>query len=296
VSSLRDRGLRAADRVSARLPPPVLRMTTATIRDFRELEVLDRAMTLAAQAFTSVFPLIIAIAAIRPEQGDSLGDDLADILSSPEASRRVLEEAFPSEPRTFGAFGVVGVLIVLISSTSFTRALARMYSRIWQVTPPGRLRGAWRWIAALLAIAVTVIVLGLLQRVWQGIPADTLLDAITGFLLSTVIWTWTPWVLLAGKVGWRALLPGGTLMGVGTGVISLGSHFYLPRALNSAAGQFGALGIAFTYISWLFVVMVVLVGTTLVGAVIARDETRPTYRAAWPWRRRTPGPRSGPGS
>ena len=47
--------------------------------------------------------------------------------------------------------------------------------------------------------------------------------------------------------------------GVGTGLISLGSHVYLPRALNSAARQYGALGIAFTYISWLFVVMAVLV-------------------------------------
>jgi hypothetical protein len=47
-----------------------------------------------------------------------------------------------------------------------------------------------------------------------------------------------------------------------------------PRALTSAARQYGAPGIAFAYISWLFVVMVVLVGTTLVGAVMARERGR----------------------
>ena len=274
MSSLRDRGQQAADRVGRRLPPPVLRMIATTLRDFRDLEVLDRAMTLAAQAFTSVFPLIIAIAAIRPGQGDSLGDDLADILSSPDASRRVLEDAFPTEPRTFGAFGVLGLLVVLITSTSFTRALARMYARIWKVTPPGRVRGAWRWIAALAAIGVALVVLSALEAAWQGMPYDTVLDALVGFGLNTVVWTWTPWVLLAGAVHWRALLPGGLLMGVCTGLISVGSHVYVPRALNSAARQYGALGIAFTYISWLFVVMAVLVATTLVGAEIAREYGR----------------------
>jgi membrane protein len=249
-------------------------MVTRSLRDFRDLEALDRAMTLAAQAFTSVFPLIIAIAAVRPGQSDSLGEDLADILSSPESSRQVLEEAFPTEPRTIGAFGVLGLLIVLISATSFSRALARMYARIWQAQPPGRLRGAWRWIAALAAIAVALIVLGLLRSAWRGIPYGTLLDLLMAFTVSTVIWTWTPWVLLGGAVGWRPLLPGGVLMGVGTGLITIGSQIYLPRALNSAARQYGALGIAFTYISWLFVVMVVLVGTTVAGAVIARERGR----------------------
>jgi membrane protein len=268
MSSLRDRGMRAADRLADRLPATVLRMITTTIRDFRDLEVLDRAMTLAAQAFTSIFPLIIAIAAVRPGQSDSLGDDLADILSSPEASRRVLEEALPGEPRTVGAFGLLGLLIVLVSATSFSRALARMYARIWHVAPPGRLRGAWRWVATLIAIATALVVLGLLQRLWQHVPVDNLLDGLSSFALTTVIWVWAPWVLLAGQVAWRRLLPGGVLMGVGTGLISVGSQVYLPRALSSAARQYGALGIAFTYISWLFVVMTVLIGTTLVGAVV----------------------------
>ena len=49
---------------------------------------------------------------------------------------------------------------------------------------------------------------------------------------------------------------------------------YLPRALVSASRQFGALGIAFTYIGWLFIVAFVLVCSTVLGAVLARDESR----------------------
>lgn len=280
MSSLRDRGLKAADAVGKLLPPPVLRLATTTLREFRDLEVLDRAMTLAAQAFTSIFPFIIALAAVRPGESESLGDDLADILSAPDSSRKVLEQAFPNEPRTFGTFGLLGLLVVLISATSFSRALTRMYARLWRVTAPGRLRGAWRWVVALVGIAATLIVLGLLRTLWESLPLNRALDLLSAFAVSTVVWVWTPWVLLAGTVYWRRLVPGGVLMGVATGVISVGSSFYLPRALASASRQFGALGIAFTYISWLFVVMTALVGTTLAGAVIAREgtATAPTAR------------------
>ncbi len=268
MSSLRERVEEVADRLADRLPPTVLHMITAMIRDFRDLEVLDRAMTLAAQAFTSIFPLIIAIAAVRPGRSDNLGDDLADLLSSSDTSRKVLEQALPSEPRTLGAFGLLGLLIVLVSATSFSRALGRVYARVWHVSPPRQLRGAWRWFATLAAISAAIVVLGTLQRLWQHVPYDNLLDALSSFALTTVVWVWTPWVLLAGQVAWRRLLPGGVLMGIGSGLISAGSQFYLPRALNSASRQYGALGIAFTYISWLFVVMTVLICTTLAGAVI----------------------------
>jgi membrane protein len=125
------------------------------------------------------------------------------------------------------------------------------------------------WPSALAAIAVALVVLGLLRAAWQGVPYDEVLDVLVAVVVSTVIWTWTPWVLLAGAVRWRALLPAGLLMGAGTALISIGSQLYLSRALSTAARQYGALGIAFTYISWLFVVMTVLVATTLVGAVLA---------------------------
>jgi membrane protein len=67
------------------------------------------------------------------------------------------------------------------------------------------------------------------------------------------------------------LLPGGVLMAVCMIVLSIAGGIYLPRALSSATRQFGALGISFTYITWLFAIMIALVGSTALGAVIARD-------------------------
>ncbi len=63
-------------------------------------------------------------------------------------------------------------------------------------------------------------------------------------------------------------------MGLCAVVTSTAGGVYLPRALASASRQFGALGVAFTYIGWLFVVAFVLVCSTVLGAVFARDESR----------------------
>ena len=45
-----------------RSPPSLVRFAVAVVRQMQRLEPFDRAMTLAAQAFTSLFPLIIAVA------------------------------------------------------------------------------------------------------------------------------------------------------------------------------------------------------------------------------------------
>ena len=118
-----------------RAPPPVLRIITRTAAGIQRVEPFDRGMTLAAQAFTSIFPLIIALAALFPDSSEDLPDRVADALGVPDSSRAVIEQALPAHPDTRGAFGILGVLIVVVSATSFSRALARMYGKVWAGHP-----------------------------------------------------------------------------------------------------------------------------------------------------------------
>jgi membrane protein len=265
--------LRAAvDGARRRAPPPVLRVITRTAGGIQHVEPFDRGMTLAAQAFTSIFPLIIAIAALLPDSRGSVADRISDALGIPDSSRGVVEQALPAHPDTRGAFGIVGVLIVVVSATSFSRALARMYGKVWGVTPPGW-TGGWRWVAALFGVALTSVTLRALHLASSGLSA-TVGELLLTLVLNSLLWTWAPWLLLAGQVALRRLLPGGLVMGLCTVGTSIASGIYLPHALVSASRQFGALGIAFTYIGWLFVIAFALVCSTVLGAVLARDESR----------------------
>jgi membrane protein len=262
----------AVDGARRKAPPPVLRIVARTVDGLQASEPFDRGMTLAAQAFTSLFPLVIAVAALLPDSSGSLADNFADAFGIPDSSRAVVEQALPAHPDTRGAFGILGVLIVVVSATSFSRALARMYGKVWQVTPPGW-TGGWRWVAALFGVALSAVTLRVLYRLSNGLYA-TVGQLVLTLVVNSLLWTWAPWLLLARQISWRRLLPGGAIMGVCTVGTSIASGIYLPRALVSASRQYGALGIAFTYIGWLFVIAFVLVCSTVLGAVLARDESR----------------------
>jgi membrane protein len=237
-----------------------------------KIEVFDRSMTLAAQAFTSVFPLLILVATLRPRQShNQVGTALADSLGLNAQARASLEAALPAGGTAASTFGVIGALVVLISATSFSRALVRMYVRIWDAPRPPALRGFWRLMAVLFGVVTLLVLLTVVRRVLSGVPFSGVAEAVVSFVLGCLLWTWTPWVLLARQVPVRMLVPGGVLMAVCMIVLSVAGGIYLPIALSSATRQFGALGVSFTYVTWLFVIMIALVGSTTLGAVIAKD-------------------------
>jgi membrane protein len=283
------RRVRAAAEGAARTaPPPLVRFVTRAAGALRDIEPFDRAMSLAAQAFTGLFPLLIAVAVLLPHDPDEVVDGISDSLSLPASTRTVIEQLLPQQSGSRGLFGVAGLFITLISATSFSRALARMYGRVWGVRPTGWGTGAWRWVAALVGVALFAVVIRFLRAVIGGTVVATLGQLVTTMILGTLLWTWVPWLLLRRQVGWRWLLPGGLLMGTGMVGTSLASGVYLPRALVSTSRQFGALGVAFTYIGWLFVVASVLVAATVVGEVLARDPIVVRYLGSAPSAPRTP--------
>jgi membrane protein len=118
---------------------------------------------------------------------------------------------------------------------------------------------------------VLVSLLTFVRRVLQGVPLSTVAEAVIACLVGALIWTWAPWVLLARQVPVRMLLPGGVLMGAAMVVLTIAGRIYLPRALSSAIRQYGALGISFTYVTWLFVLMFALVATAVTGNAVARN-------------------------
>ncbi len=253
-----------------RSPPSLVRFALAIVHQMNRLEPFDRAMTLAAQAFTSIFPVLIVTFTLLPHDSSGrLGGRVAQAIALPEATRSALAGALPDDPEQATTFGVLSLLIVLVSATSFSRALTRMYAKAWSVRGPGW-RSPWRWIAAIVAITSCTVVLQIAQRTASGLGWTASALLLTA-AVNTVLWTWVPSVLLAAEVPWRYLAPGGALMGVATVALYFASKVYMPSALSYADQHFGELGVAFTCIGWLFAVAFVLIVATVLGVVVARE-------------------------
>lgn len=245
------------------------RVGVGTAWSLQRIEIFDRAMTVAAQLFTSIFPLLILFASWFERTGHLFTDTLA---MPPEAESQV-DAALKESSST--AFGVVGAIVVLVSATSLSRALARAFAKVWSLPKPkSSPKEAWRWVAVVLGIALSLVALRRSQTVADGIPPPHLWSEVVAFVLLVLIAGFTPWVLLNGVVSVRALATGAVLFGVVMLLMRPVTNIWLARALESSANRYGSIGVAFTYLAWLYVIAWILLATAVVGQVVVTDHGR----------------------
>lgn len=243
------------------------RVALATAASCIRIEVFDRSMTIAAQFFTSIFPILILLASIL---GAADSGAIAEAVDMPNESREVLDQAL--EQSASSAFGVVGVLIVLASATSLSRALTRAFAAIWLLPRPrSSLRSAWRWLAVVISLALSLVVVRALGKFAADVPPGEVWQRVVAFGCDVAIMLMVPWLLLSGAVSLRRLLPGAVLFAAVMLVVRPASAVWLPRALDSSADRYGSIGVAFTYLAWLYVVAFCVLATAVVGQAIAMD-------------------------
>ncbi|MFG1990878.1 YhjD/YihY/BrkB family envelope integrity protein [Actinoplanes sp. NPDC048988] len=246
------------------------RVGLGTLAVIVRLEIFDRAMTLAAQLFTSIFPLLIMMAVLL---GRTFDEKLAEVVKVPDEVAKVLNEAISGS--SVNAFGLVGALIVLVSTTSLARAFTRAYATIWgRPRPRSNPRHAWRWLVAVLVLAFSVVVIRLLERAAWEAPAPYFTVALVTLIADFGGALFLPWVLTARQIPARLLAPGALLYAAAMLILRPAGAFYLPHALDVSAARFGTIGVAFTYIGWLYVLSFAYLLTAAAGQVIATDPGR----------------------
>jgi membrane protein len=243
------------------------RVVFRLVAGLRQLQIFDRAMTIAAQTFTSVFPIIIMWVSIFG--GRSFTNGVSD-SGLPSDVQNMLDSVASSSG--FGAFGIVGVLVVLISATSLSRALTRAYDTIWRgrtrLPPKG---AAWRWLAAVMVLAVSLVVSHRLVSAVDELPPPYFWSSLAIFAVPAFIACFVPWILMAARVPIRLLLPGAVLFGLVVLLAHPVSQRALTTAVETSAERYGPIGVAFTYLTYLYCVSWALLGTAVLGRVIVVD-------------------------
>lgn len=231
---------------------------------FLEMQGLDRAMALAAQAFSALVPLLIVYSALAPRRkAQGFAGSIIDRFDLTGSAAATVRAAFGSPQAVESGVSALGILLVLISALSFSRGMQRLYEGSYGLPKLG-VRNTGRGLAWLLALVVYVSI-----RPIVSAPFHTAGGKIAvSVSLGAVAWTVTPYLLLGGRLAWRTLVPGALLTSFGMTVLAIGSLIWLPHSIAASAKQFGAMGVAFSMLSWLFGAGVVVVVTTTGGAVI----------------------------
>lgn len=248
------------------VPPFVGRV----LQQLVHVNLLDMATRLAAQAFLAALPMLIAVASFCPQpvRRELLRSmhSLAGTKGPFVAQATQLTDGGDS---TLHNWGAVGLLVALLSATSFTRALQRLCERAWHLPRAAVRLTAWRWAIWLLAWIGLLLAQGAVHHAFGLGPG---LGIALQWLTATLICWWTQHLLLVGRVPWPPLLPGAVLAGVGVVGLTLVSQLYLPRALRMSMDRYGTLGSVFTLLSWLIVYFTVLVFAIAVGRTLAQEE------------------------
>jgi len=119
--------------------PPVRR----TVDELLRVEFVDRAVVIAAQALFALVPLVVVLAAYLPDALHQ-GLDRFEAVTGLSSSRVA---AVPVDTHLADKIGLVGLLITVVSASSFARAVMRMYAHVWQIRPQKGIRGRGRALA-----------------------------------------------------------------------------------------------------------------------------------------------------
>ncbi|MFF1868355.1 YhjD/YihY/BrkB family envelope integrity protein [Kitasatospora herbaricolor] len=263
--ALRARTLRLTRRFEKHLP--VLSRVAGRLV---EVNVLEAATRLAAQCFLTAMPLLFVMASLAPKGfEDQVINSLRSafgLYGNAEAQLRQLYQGNDDQLRE--TVGAIGLLMALISATAFSRAMQRVCERAWQLSKAGARIAAWRWLVWVGSWLVILVLQGPLR---EGFGTGQILGIPLTLVASVLVWWWTQFLLLTGRVRWLPLLPGALLTGVAMSAMSVTARLYIPGALNRSLSEYGALGPVFTLLSWLIGLCAAVTGCITVGAVLAQE-------------------------
>jgi membrane protein len=242
------------------------------ISELVRVEVIDRAMVIAAQGLLALVPLLIVTVAFLPHDvAVALTDRFRSVTGlTPNETQSVRAALSPDQVRA--QFGIVGALITLFSATSFARSIQRMNERTWALPHIGGLKGNRRCFAWLAGWLILLQVIALLGTVVRGIGPAGLLRLVEQCVTSSILWWWSAHVLLLARIDWRKLLPGAVVTGIALTIYSLASGVVMPTYARTSAQQLGSLGLVLAATTWLIGVGFVMVVAAVVGRVLAEDE------------------------
>jgi len=240
------------------------------VNRFQKVAGFDRSVALASGAFTATIPLMMVVSAQASRLGGkSAAQRIIDRYELTGGGAQAVKDVFSPPSGVSTSVGVVGLVFLILTVLSFSRAVQRLFEQTWELeslsvrnTANGLL-----WTGALgLYLAISGVIHAEFGHGRLEISA-----AVLAAPLSLVFLIWSGRVLSAKRIAREELLPFGVVGSVLIVAYSAAATLYVPHLFSTYATRYGVIGAVFAMISALFCVMVVIVGSAAGGREV-RDE------------------------
>ena len=231
-----------------------------------QLELLDRSYTLAAQTFVTLLPLILAVATAVASPGSNLvAQEFIKRFGLVGAAARSVEELI--QVRSEGIYWI-GLALTLYAAFTLSKRASRAYNAVWG-SPQLPIRDQWRslvWILVQLVLIIMVTELRGFSR--ESGPVLALLAGVVILVAWAGAEVLTQTLLTRGHVARRRILLAAIFVTIGRLGIVVWSGLFLTRSMVRQAEAYGPIGVVFALFSGLLIYWVVLLGSTLLAAVL----------------------------
>lgn len=225
------------------------------------VDFLNQGMIFAGTLLLCAFPLFIVANSVA---GRSAPSALARHLGLNRQAAGDLGHLFTSSPDTVASVSGFAWVFLILSGFAVAASLQGLYQRVFGLDSRTTRDMPRALIWLVLIVAWLYVVGSVAPRVRAGGPV---VFAIVGLVTFTCFWWLTLWLLLAGRVPWRRLLPSA----VATGVFYLGMDAVFAVTfsgmITSNYHKYGPIGIVFDLMSYLIAIGVVVILGAVTGLV-----------------------------
>lgn len=243
-----------------------------------EQDLALHTLAIAAQQVLCTVPLLLAVSVLlRRFHAGSVVVLVGDLLQLDAPSRKALASLFWTRQSTSLGNALVELLFGVFFLTGLAATTQSMLETVWAWAladrrPVGAIERLWRqllWVAAASPCLAAAMASGRwIHRVLGMVDLSLPLAALLEGMVALVFYWWTQHMLLCGRIGWRPLLPGAVLSGIGIALATLASAWLVPGQVVEQSGYYGPIGAAMVLSLWLMGVTVVVVAAALAGAVL----------------------------
>ena len=225
------------------------------------VDFLNQGMIFAGTLLLCAFPLFIVAAAVA---GRSAESGLGRRLGLNRQAADDLGHLFTSSHATVASVSAFAWVFLVLSGFAVAASLQGLYQRIFGLDS----RTTRDMPRSLIWLVLTVAWLYAEGSIgpWVRAAGPTVF-AIVGLVAFTCFWWFTTWLLLAGRIPWRRLLPSA----IATGVFYLGMDAVFAVTfsgmITSNDQKYGPIGIVFSLMSYLIAIGVVVILGAVTGLV-----------------------------
>ncbi len=228
----------------------------ALLARYTALNGRNTAAAITLYGFLAMFALaVLAIAVLGfvSTESHDVAHRLVGWLGVQGAAAKTVTDAVNSAQKSRATATVVGLLGLVWVGSSFALSVASAYDVAWHVptrSARSRLVGLGWLIGAFALLGLG----GFVTSLFGSLPALlVVLTLAVSLVVDTGLWLWTSWVLPNRRAPLRALLMPAIVGAVGLEILKVLGGYVVPRLVASSSALYGAIGIVFALIAWLWV-------------------------------------------